>query len=65
MLFRSILNYFRLDTLEEEDVMHIIGEYEKAKKDWLTAIRFDAEKEFNMGDVDEQTLKSFLEKLEQ
>ncbi len=63
--YRVILNYFRLDTLEEEDVMHVINEYDKAKKDWLTAIRFDAEKEFNMGDVDEQTLKAFLEKLEQ
>ena len=63
--YRVILNYFRLDTLEEEDVMHIISEYDKAKKDWLAAIRFDAEKEFKMGDVDEQTLKVFLEKLEQ
>jgi len=63
--YRVILNYFRLDTLEEEDVMHIISEYDKAKKDWLAAIRFDAEKEFKMGDVDEQTLKAFLEKLEQ
>jgi hypothetical protein len=61
--YRIILSYFRLDTLEEEDVSHIIAEYEKAKKDWISAIRYDAEKEFQLGDVDENTLKSFLDSL--
>jgi hypothetical protein len=62
--YRVILDYFKLDTLDEEDVSHIIAEYDKAKKNWLAAIRLDAEKEFNLGDVDEETLKSFLAQLE-
>src|SRR5574344_48296 len=62
--YRIILDYFKLDTLTEEDTSRIMTEYDKAKKNWLTAIRFDAEKEFNLGDVDEQTLKSFLTQLE-
>lgn len=62
--YRAILDYFKLDTLDEEDIAGIIAEYDKAKKSWLAAIRMDAEKEFKLGDVDEVTLKAFLNQLE-
>lgn len=61
--YRIIMDYFRLDTLTEADVMRIMSEYDKAKREWLNAIRFDAEKEFRLGDVDENILKDFLDKL--
>ena len=38
-------------------------DYAEAHDEWLDMVRRDAEKEFEMGDVDEQQLKEFLEKL--
>lgn len=38
-------------------------EYAEAYEQWLDLIRRDAEREFAMGDVDEQQLKEFLEKV--
>ena len=39
------------------------SEMEVARKEWLAAIRQDAEKEYDMGDVSEDTLVEFLEKV--
>jgi hypothetical protein len=47
-----------------EDEERINSEYETAKRDWLHFIEYDAEKEFRMGDVEEETLNKFLASIE-
>ena len=43
----------------------IVDDYNNALKTWIDEIRKDAEREYNMGDVDKEVLEDFLEKLEQ
>lgn len=63
--YSVILDYFGLDTLTEDDIISIGREYETARREWLGAIRHDAEREYALGDMDENLLGSFLAKLEQ
>ena len=63
--YSAILDYFHLDTLTGDDIARIDREYEAALREWTGAIRHDAEREYALGDVDEDTLGSFLAKLEQ
>ena len=35
-----------------------------ARRTWISEIRRDAEKEYDLGDVDEEVLKDFLSKLD-
>lgn len=62
--YRVILDYFGLDTLTEDDLQRIAGEYEAAHKEWTAAIRRDAEREYALGDVEESVLNAFLDKLD-
>lgn len=63
--YRVILDYFGLDTLTDEDLQRIADEYSGALRDRLAAVRYDAEREFALGDVDADVLNGFLAKLEQ
>ena len=58
--YRLALDYYSLDTITIEDAMTIKQKGEEAKQQWLNLIRQDAEKEFRMGDVDQQTLSEFI-----
>lgn len=58
--YTLILDYCHLDSITELDRQRILTECAAARQEWLTAIRYDAEREFSMGDVDEQTLNGFL-----
>ena len=62
--YRVITDYFHLEALATEDEERINSEYETAKRDWLHFIEYDAEKEFRMGDVEEETLNKFLASIE-
>jgi NDP-sugar pyrophosphorylase family protein len=62
--YRVITDYFHLEALAAEDEERINSEYETAKRDWLHFIEYDAEKEFRMGDVEEETLNKFLASIE-
>ncbi len=62
--YRMILDYYGLETLTEEDAARIHEDYVKARRAWIAEIRKDAEKEFAMGDVEEEVLENFLEKLD-
>ena len=42
---------------------HWLARAEKAHKLWIRLVRDDAEKEFQLGDVDEGFLREFLEKV--
>ncbi len=62
--YRVITEYFNLEALAAEDGERITSEYESARRDWLNFIKYDAEKEFRLGDVDEETLNKFLNSIE-
>ncbi|MGN1263303.1 MAG: DUF4954 family protein, partial [Prevotella sp.] len=61
--YRVILDYYGLDTVTDADMERIADEYETAKREWLNAVRYDAEREYNLGDVDDKVLDDFLAKL--
>lgn len=62
--YRVILDYFGIDMLAESDVNRIMAEADAARSEWLNAIRFDAEREFALGDVSEDEISNFINKLE-
>ena len=62
--YQMILDYYGLDEITEEDVVHIHEDYIKARRAWIAEIRKDAEKEYAMGDVEKDVLDDFLEKLD-
>ncbi len=62
--YGTIINYLGVDTLTAEDFSHVVEDSRVARGEWLNAIRYDAEKEFALGDVDRDMIDSFLEKLE-
>lgn len=61
--YNKILDYAHLDSLSEDDRQQIIAQLEPSRQEWLNAIRYDAEREYDLGDVDEDDLKSFIAKI--
>ena len=61
--YRLALDFYSLDTITTDDAETIRQKGEEARRQWINLIKQDAEKEFQMGDVDEQTLADFLGKL--
>ena len=61
---QRMLDYYGLEEITEEDVVHIHEDYIKARRAWIAEIRKDAEKEYQMGDVDKEVFDDFLEKLD-
>jgi len=45
-------------------VERIHEDYIRARRAWIAEIRKDAEKEFQMGDVDQEVYEDFLSKLD-
>ena len=62
--YRMILDYYHLETLNEQTAAQIHMDYVKARRTWIAEIRKDAEKEFSQGDVDEELLENFLSQLD-
>lgn len=62
--YRVITDYFHLEALTSDDKVKINKEYEIAYHDWINFIQYDAEKEYKMGDVDEETLNKFMRSIE-
>lgn len=58
--YRIVCDVCHLETLTSADVERIRTLCASAHEAWLKAIAFDAEKEFRLGDVDEDTLSNFL-----
>ena len=54
--YRAILNYHQWDSMTQEDARQVSDEGREATATWKQLIREDAEKEFALGDVDEETL---------
>lgn len=62
--YRLATSYYDLDTITPDDAEEIISQGKEARRQWTDAIRRDAEKEFEMGDMDEGVLSAFLAALE-
>ena len=61
--YRLALDYYRLDTLTDDDMARIRADHAAALAEWKAAVGRDAEREFALGDVDEEVLASFLDSL--
>lgn len=62
--YQLILDYYHLNTITPQDADRIREDYIQARRKWIAAIRKDAEKEFAMGDVEQNVLDDFLDKLD-
>jgi hypothetical protein len=62
--YQLILDYYHLTELDEAACERIREDYIKARRAWIAEIRKDAEKEYAMGDVEQEVLDDFLEKLD-
>ncbi len=62
--YQMILDYYHLDELDETACERIREDYVRARRAWIAEIRKDAEKEFSLGDVDQDVYDDFLEKLD-
>ena len=62
--YRMILDYYHIDKLDDDVVARIHADYVAARREWIALIRKDAEKEFNLGDVERDVLDEFIAQLE-
>ena len=62
--YRMILDYYGIDNLDAEAVERIHNDYITARREWISLIRKDAEKEFSLGDVEQDVLDDFVTQLE-
>ena len=62
--YQMILDYYGLDELTDAAIQRIREDYVKARRAWIAEIRKDAEKEFAMGDVEQEVYEDFLLKLD-
>ena len=62
--YRLILDYYGLDELTEPVMQRIREDYVRARRAWIAEIRKDAEKEFAMGDVEQEVFDDFISKLD-
>lgn len=63
--YSVIKKYYGIDGITEADRQRIIGDYEEVRNEWAEGIMADAEKEFMMGDVDEEVYDGFIEQLKE
>ncbi len=59
-----VKSYFDIDELTESDVLRLIDKGNAARDEWIGEIKKDAEKEYNMGDVERSVLDNFISQLE-
>ena len=62
--YQMILDYYGLDELTDSAIQRIREDYVKARRAWIAEIRKDAEKEFAMGDVEQDVFDDFISKLD-
>ena len=53
-----------METITEKDAEKVREDYIAARRAWITEIRKDAEKEFALGDVEEEVLDNFISQLD-
>ena len=62
--YKLILDYYGIDELTEQTMQRIREDYVRARRAWIAEIRKDADKEFAMGDVDQEVYDEFISKLD-
>lgn len=62
--YRMILEYYGIKEITAEDDARIKKDYIEARRAWIVEIRKDAEKEFEMGDVEREVFESFVNSLD-
>lgn len=62
--YRVICDYYGLSKITEADASRIQEDYITARRAWIAEIRKDAEKEYQLGDVEEGVLHDFLHQLD-
>ncbi|WP_424035205.1 DUF4954 family protein [Prevotella melaninogenica] len=62
--YRMILEYYGINEISPEDDARIKQDYIEARRTWIAEIKKDAEKEFEMGDVDREVFESFVNSLD-
>ena len=61
--YRLLCEYYEVDEITEEIAAKIHKDYITARRAWIAEIRKDAEREFELGDVDETTYQNFINDL--
>ena len=62
--YKMILDYYGIDELTEPAMQRIREDYVRARRAWIAEIRKDAQKEFAMGDVEQEVFDDFVSKLD-
>ncbi len=62
--YQLILDYYGIDEILPSDIERIHNDYVQARRAWIAEIRKDAEKEYAMGDVEDDVFNDFIEKLD-
>ncbi len=62
--YNVILDYYGVDEITEEVDARIKEDYISARRAWIAEIKKDAEKEYAMGDVDEEVFNTFVNSLD-
>lgn len=62
--YQLIMDYYHLNYLDEAACERIREDYVRARRTWIAEIRKDAEKEFAMGDVEQEVFDDFISKLD-
>ena len=62
--YQLILDYSHLTELDEAACERIREDYVRARRAWIAEIRKDAEKEYSMGDVEQEVFDDFISKLD-
>ena len=63
--YRLICEYYGIDEITEETAAQVHEDYIKARRAWIAEIRKDAQKEFELGDIDQSVLDDFMAQLDQ
>jgi len=59
-----IREYYGLEEITPDDVNRILEDCSNAKKEWISEIRSDMEKEYSLGDIDPEVRESFSSQLD-
>ena len=63
--YKMICDYYGISEITLEDANRIHEDYIKDRRSWIAEIKKDAEKEFAMGDVEEEVFRNFVDSLDQ
>ena len=62
--YKMVCDYYGISEITLEDANRIHEDYIKARRSWIAEIKKDAEKEYAMGDVEEEVFRNFVDNLD-